>query len=53
MNGVVTVDELVRAAGIVSGSITFEMCPAADADASQEVTESEVRDGVTRALGGC
>lgn len=53
MNGVLTVEELVRGVAITIDQAAFETCPAFDADASSEVTQQELRDAVTRALEGC
>lgn len=49
----VTVEEIVRGVAIRGASVAFEQCPRFDADASLALTESEVKDAVRRALGGC
>jgi hypothetical protein len=53
LNDVVTVDDIVRGVAIVRGSLPLEFCPEFDADASLDVTLGELRDAVSRALGGC
>jgi hypothetical protein len=53
MNGVVTVEEVVRGVAIVLGSVSFDLCPEFDADAMSGLTQSELRDAVSRALEGC
>ena len=53
MNQSVTVEEIVRGVGILQSLVSFEMCPEFDADASSAIEQEELRDAVTRALGGC
>jgi len=53
LNGVVAINELVRAVGIALGEATLAVCPVMDADGSGSVTINELIAAVGRALNGC
>ncbi|MFI5367285.1 MAG: dockerin type I domain-containing protein [Candidatus Binatia bacterium] len=52
-DGVVTVDELLRAVNIALGNGTSTECPAADVNGDGEVTVDELLKAVNAALDGC
>jgi len=52
-NRVVSVEELIRVAGIASGRVALDSCEAADSNADHIVSIDELVDAVANALGGC
>lgn len=52
-DGVVTVDEIVRAVAIALGIDTLEACPASDGNGDGQVTVDELLRSVAMALDGC
>ena len=52
-DGTVSIDELVKAVNIALGSVSIDVCPAADRNGNGMVTIDELLAAVNAALGGC
>lgn len=52
-NGLVTVDELLKAVNIALGTLGVTSCPAVDGDGNGSVTIAELLQAVNAALSGC
>jgi len=53
LDGVVTVDELLKGVNIALGVVDLGVCPAFDTNRDEQVTVNELLQAVNAALGGC